>query len=397
MNGRSVKEATRCSSPESFHPHPSTPTRSGAPLAAVRLQPDAAARRVPRPSACWPGSARTSSGAGCASAGPAEIVAGRVCGAESVGAYGVLLTRDADGDAARLRERLPAPRPRAAAVRRLARRPGRSSAPTTRGPTGSTERCAGRPALRDGRLDKSPLGLKRGPVREWHGWVFVDRSGRGAPSPSTSATSRTSSRRTTPRTLVTAETPRVRRGGQLEGDRRELPGVLPLLDDPPRAVPGQRRPRAARTSTPRATGSAAGWTCATAPQTMSLDGRSGGAVMARLDEHEKRTVMYVAVLPNLLISLHPDYVMTHLLTPLAPDLTRIRCSWAFPADGGRARGLRPGVRRGLLGPDQPAGLDGVRVGAARHARPGLRPRARCPRARTASTSSSAVAQAYQGS
>ena len=42
--------------------------------------------------------------------------------------------------------------------------------------------------------------------------------------------------------------------------------------------------------------------------------------------------MYVAVLPNLLISLHPDYVMTHLLVPLAPDPTRVSCSWAFPAD-----------------------------------------------------------------
>ena len=65
---------------------------------------------------------------------------------------------------------------------------------------------------------------------------------------------------------------------------------------------------------------------------MSLDGRSGGVAMARLDEHERRTVMYVAVLPNLLISLHPDYVMTHLLTPLAPDRTRIGCSWAFPPE-----------------------------------------------------------------
>ena len=42
--------------------------------------------------------------------------------------------------------------------------------------------------------------------------------------------------------------PHLRRGGQLEGHHRELPGVLPLLDDPPRAVPDlaadQRRQRA---------------------------------------------------------------------------------------------------------------------------------------------------------
>ncbi|MGH3510603.1 MAG: aromatic ring-hydroxylating oxygenase subunit alpha [Nocardioidaceae bacterium] len=65
-------------------------------------------------------------------------------------------------------------------------------------------------------------------------------------------------------------------------------------------------------------------------ETMSLDGRSGGVTMARLSEEEQHTVMYVAVLPNLLISLHPDYVMSHLLVPLTPELTRITCSWAFP-------------------------------------------------------------------
>ena len=65
--------------------------------------------------------------------------------------------------------------------------------------------------------------------------------------------------------------------------------------------------------------------------TMSLDGHSAGTVMTRLDEVEQRTVMYIAVLPNMLISLHPDYLMTHLLVPISAGRTRIRCSWAFPA------------------------------------------------------------------
>ena len=67
-------------------------------------------------------------------------------------------------------------------------------------------------------------------------------------------------------------------------------------------------------------------------ETMSLDGLSGGTAIGGLDEHQRRSVMYVAVLPNLLVSLHPDYVMTHVLTPLTPERTRVRCSWAFPAD-----------------------------------------------------------------
>jgi Rieske 2Fe-2S family protein len=74
---------------------------------------------------------------------------------------------------------------------------------------------------------------------------------------------------------------------------------------------------------------------------MSLDGRSGGVAIARLDEHERRTVMYVAVLPNLLLSLHPDYVMSHVLTPVAPDRTRVRCSWSFPREVVETAGFDP--------------------------------------------------------
>src|SRR4051812_42082505 len=66
--------------------------------------------------------------------------------------------------------------------------------------------------------------------------------------------------------------------------------------------------------------------------TMSLDGRSGGVAIAGLSEQELRTVMYIVGYPNLLVSLHPDYVMTHLLTPLAVDRTHVECVWAFPRD-----------------------------------------------------------------
>ncbi|RZT18008.1 Rieske 2Fe-2S family protein [Mycobacterium sp. BK558] len=67
-------------------------------------------------------------------------------------------------------------------------------------------------------------------------------------------------------------------------------------------------------------------------ETMSLTGRSGGVTIAGLSEQERRTVMYVVAYPNLLISLHPDYVMTHLMTPLAADRTHVECAWAFPKD-----------------------------------------------------------------
>lgn len=41
---------------------------------------------------------------------------------------------------------------------------------------------------------------------------------------------------------------------------------------------------------------------------------------------------YYAIFPNLLLSLHPDYVMTHTLWPLAFDRTSVTCEWHFHVD-----------------------------------------------------------------
>ncbi|HEU5037350.1 MAG TPA: aromatic ring-hydroxylating dioxygenase subunit alpha [Nocardioides sp.] len=58
--------------------------------------------------------------------------------------------------------------------------------------------------------------------------------------------------------------------------------------------------------------------------TMSLTGESDGLPIPGVSP---TAVEYLHVLPNLLISAHPDYVMTHRLVPLAPDRTWIECSW----------------------------------------------------------------------
>ena len=41
---------------------------------------------------------------------------------------------------------------------------------------------------------------------------------------------------------------------------------------------------------------------------------------------------FYAVLPNLLLSLHPDYVMTHALWPRGAGRTEIVCDWLFHPD-----------------------------------------------------------------
>ena len=76
-------------------------------------------------------------------------------------------------------------------------------------------------------------------------------------------------------------------------------------------------------------------------QTMSLDGRSGAAPLPGLTGARLRQVAYLQVVPNLLLSLHPDYVMTHVLEPLAPGRTRVVCQWLFDPGAVRADGFDP--------------------------------------------------------
>ena len=66
--------------------------------------------------------------------------------------------------------------------------------------------------------------------------------------------------------------------------------------------------------------------------TMSLTGASEGVNFRRLPPGQEREVLYIGLFPNLLISPHPDYVMTHRLIPLAPDRTFIECDWLFPPE-----------------------------------------------------------------
>ena len=105
--------------------------------------------------------------------------------------------------------------------------------------------------------------------------------------------------------------------------------------------------------------------------TLSFDGRRLRENLPGLDEAECRHVYYYAVLPNLLLSLHPDYVMTHALWPRGAGRTEIVCEWLFhPRRHGRDR-LRPGGRHRVLGPDQSPGLARLRADAARAGLAGL--------------------------
>lgn len=62
---------------------------------------------------------------------------------------------------------------------------------------------------------------------------------------------------------------------------------------------------------------------------LTESGEACGLPVGSLDESDFGRVYYYSVFPNLLVSLHPDYVMFHVLWPEASDRTRIVCEWLF--------------------------------------------------------------------
>jgi glycine betaine catabolism A len=72
-------------------------------------------------------------------------------------------------------------------------------------------------------------------------------------------------------------------------------------------------------------------------QTMSVDGERRREYLPGLSEKQRKHVLYYAIFPNLFLSLHPDYVMAHMLWPQAVDRTKVVCEWHFhPAEMAKA-------------------------------------------------------------
>jgi phenylpropionate dioxygenase-like ring-hydroxylating dioxygenase large terminal subunit len=72
-----------------------------------------------------------------------------------------------------------------------------------------------------------------------------------------------------------------------------------------------------------------GYMILTGGASMTMSGRSCGLPVGNLPPEDQQRVYYYSVMPNMLLSLHPDYVMFHTLWPQATDRTRISCHWLF--------------------------------------------------------------------
>ncbi len=66
--------------------------------------------------------------------------------------------------------------------------------------------------------------------------------------------------------------------------------------------------------------------------TFSFDGAMRRDLLPDLEGDDLRCVYFYALLPNLLLSLHPDYVMVHTLWPRGTGRTVMVCDWLFHPD-----------------------------------------------------------------
>jgi phenylpropionate dioxygenase-like ring-hydroxylating dioxygenase large terminal subunit len=70
-------------------------------------------------------------------------------------------------------------------------------------------------------------------------------------------------------------------------------------------------------------------------------GRHARVPIAGLTQADLRAVYYYVLFPNVLVSLHPDYVMLHTLWPRSAGRTEIVCEWFFEPSTLAADGFDP--------------------------------------------------------
>ena len=62
---------------------------------------------------------------------------------------------------------------------------------------------------------------------------------------------------------------------------------------------------------------------------LTMSGRACARPVGDIQGEDHQRVFYYSLFPNMLLSLHPDYVMVHQLWPQSPERTLIECDWFF--------------------------------------------------------------------
>ena len=77
-------------------------------------------------------------------------------------------------------------------------------------------------------------------------------------------------------------------------------------------------------------------------ESVTMTGHACGApVGPGIPEEDRRRAYYYSVMPNMLLSFHPDYVNYYVMTPLAPDRTVVESEWLFAAGSSQTAAFNP--------------------------------------------------------
>ncbi len=79
-----------------------------------------------------------------------------------------------------------------------------------------------------------------------------------------------------------------------------------------------------------------------AKESITASGHLCAPLVGDLSEDDHRRVYYYSIFPNMLLSLHPDYIMVHSVAPITVDRSHISCRWLFSPALSDENGYHPG-------------------------------------------------------
>jgi len=74
-------------------------------------------------------------------------------------------------------------------------------------------------------------------------------------------------------------------------------------------------------------------------KSLTVSGNACAAFVGKIENLQQ--VFYYSIFPNMLLSLHPEYVMVHQLWPQSPGRTLIICDWFFHPDAFQRKDFNP--------------------------------------------------------
>lgn len=76
-------------------------------------------------------------------------------------------------------------------------------------------------------------------------------------------------------------------------------------------------------------------------RSLTMSGNACALPVGDIKGEDHFRVFYYSIFPNMLLSMHPEYVMVHQLWPQSPDRTLIQCDWFFHPEAFERADFRP--------------------------------------------------------